>query len=217
MNFFSLFFTFLFVFFSLQLFFGKAGILTFIQERNISNRLEQNVNVLENINQDLEKTIHLAETNREYLQVFAHRVGLVSEDEYYIYTETPIFFETNTYSPGALILNRGGFFVSNGILFFISVAFECVFVSLFMWKKNVRTKRLLIIANQKYEVVPKKQFQAPAGRSVALAGRLGTPTGTQAALAGRLGTPTAMQVAPAGQMLVGNEEIHLKKDVGQTA
>ncbi len=203
MNFFSLFFTFLFVFFSLQLFFGKAGILTFIQERNVSKRLEQNVNVLEEINQDLEKTIRLAETNREYLQVFAHRVGLLSEDEYYIYTETPIFLETNTYSPGALILNRGGFFISNAILFFISIAFECIFVSLFMWKKNVRTKRL-VMAKKKYEIVPREQFRQPAAVAVAdLRGAAGQLSG------GR-------QVVPM-EHLVGNEEIYLKKDVGQTA
>ena len=145
MNFFTITSSFFIIFFSFQFFIGRAGIVSLIQEKYVVSRMTENYHNLVSIQKDLDMQISLAENSKRYLRVYAHRVGLVSDDEIYIHLENSIFNKGNSYSPGTLILFEESFYVSNSILFFISFAIECMLVSLKLYRRrtNMQEKKTL--------------------------------------------------------------------------
>ncbi len=154
MNFFTIVSTFFIIFFSFQLLVGRAGIVSLMQERYIVARMTENYNQLVQIQKDLDAQISLAENSKRYLEVFAHRVGLVSDDEFYIRLENSMFNKGNSYTPGTLILFEESFYVSNSILFFISFAIECMLVSLKLYRRKQRIQERTIRTAKLHSSIP---------------------------------------------------------------
>ncbi len=125
-------FTFLCMFFFLQLIFAKGGIISFIGERSITNKLERNVESLKTIKKSLTEQSYLAHTNKAYITMNAHRVGLLSENEYLIRLDTPIFSTAASYTPGIIIQDRESFFVSIPILFFSAFIIMLIIYSIYI-------------------------------------------------------------------------------------
>lgn len=113
--------SFFLIFFSLQFFLGEAGIIAFIQKKQNTTALYNNVIKLRKISAYLSKQSHLAKNNNSYLLMNAHRVGLLTDDEYLIKLSTPLFFDSLTYSPGNITLDKKIFFFSNMLLFIASL------------------------------------------------------------------------------------------------
>ena len=109
------------IFFSMQLFFGEAGVIAFIQKKTSTTEYHSNVVELLKINSYLNEQIALNKNNKSFLLMNAHRVGLLADDEYLIKLDTPLFFDSVIYSPGKVVLKENNFYFSNILLFITSL------------------------------------------------------------------------------------------------
>lgn len=137
---------FLIIFFLLQLFFGEAGLVAFIQEKSMTKKFYENVSNLIDINLNLDKQVALTENNESYVLMNSHRVGLLADDEYLIKTDYPLSSNSVVYSPGTVLLGEKLFYLSNIILFFISISIMCGVILITIFKKRMfcYEKKLLI-------------------------------------------------------------------------
>lgn len=109
-----------------------------MQEHYVTKRVYNNVLELEEIQADLQQQIMLAKNSTQYLKIYAHRVGLLSKNEYYIHLETPLFTKDTVYSPGTVVMYNESYYMPNNLLFFISFAIECLTLSFLLLRKRSR-------------------------------------------------------------------------------
>lgn len=160
------------IFFTLQLFLGEAGIIAFIQKKHSTSGYVENITELIEINKYLKNQVNLNKENKSYLMMNAHRVGLLGEDEYLIKLDKPILFNSIVYSPGKIILEKKMFYISNMVLFIISLIFCSIMVGLkFMQNHIFREQELGLTDNRKLgrRVDAKVTIQKPVQQTVASA------------------------------------------------
>ncbi len=109
---------------------GNGGIVALFYEKRFVGSLADNVQELRSIGVDMQRQVKLAHTNNEYMRMNAHRVGLLSEDEYFIRLQYPLFTTFVSYSPGKIIQPRRSFYIPTYMLFFVALTIYCLFYSL---------------------------------------------------------------------------------------
>lgn len=125
--------------------------IAFLQEKAQVVALERNITELSAINETMQSRAYLARTNTEYIRMNAHRVGLVSEDEYFIKTADQLFNTAVSYTPGKIIPEKDVFFLTPRLLFFISLTiyFLLYAVQIMLARKELSLRQYRIDANQR--------------------------------------------------------------------